>query len=331
MRLVIIDDNTLNQTNGVVTTMNAVKQQLFQRGIHSLYHVTPEHFCCIPAFVYPGAKLALNSWKLGNMVENLNPTHLHICTEGVLGIAARTAFRNRGWQYTTSAHTRWDLYLNKTVGCSPKWGNQYMRWFHRQSSTILVNTDSMKTELENQGWNNLKVWTRGVDRHIFDFKNKPIGSKPILLSVGRISSEKNLDAFCRLDFNKYQLVCVGDGPELPRLKRDYPWVRFLGQLKGKMLAEQYQKADVFVFPSVTDTFGLVMIESMSTGTPVAAFPAQGPVDVIEPGVTGFFDADLEIAIEKCLSLSRNTVYEGSKAWSWETTADIFLDTLVPIN
>ena len=331
MRLVIVDDNTFDQTNGVVTTMNAVKQQLFDRGIHSLYHITPQQFCTIPALIYPGAKLAIDSWRLPTMVENLLPTHLHICTEGVLGIAARTAFDKRGWRYTTSAHTRWDLYLNKMLGCSTKWGNQYMKWFRQKSSTILVNSASMKNELEANGWKNLKIWTRGVDRTIFDFKDRHVSHKPVLLSVGRISAEKNLDVFCRLDYNKYQLVCVGDGPDLPRLKRLYPWVTFLGQLKGLQLAAQYQEADVFVFPSVTDTFGLVMIESMSTGTPVAAFPAQGPVDVIEQGVTGWIDPDLETAIAQCLSLPRQKVYEGSKKWSWESTADIFLETLVPIN
>jgi glycosyltransferase involved in cell wall biosynthesis len=206
-----------------------------------------------------------------------------------------------------------------------------MKWFHQKSSTILVNSASMKNELEANGWKNLKIWTRGVDRTIFDFKDRHVSHKPVLLSVGRISAEKNLDVFCRLDYNKYQLVCVGDGPDLPRLKRLYPWVTFLGQLKGLQLAAQYQEADVFVFPSVTDTFGLVMIESMSTGTPVAAFPAQGPVDVIEQGVTGWIDPDLETAIAQCLSLPRQKVYEGSKKWSWESTADIFLETLVPIN
>jgi glycosyltransferase involved in cell wall biosynthesis len=328
MRLIIIDDNTATQTNGVVTTMREVKKELLGRGI-SIQHTTPDSFITVPAGVYPGAKLVLNPRRLRELIDEFDATHLHICTEGSLGLYARWFFKSQNWRYTTSVHTRWDLYLKNATGIDPKWGLRYMRWFHKHSAASLVNTESMHQELKSKGWNNLVTWTRGVDQRLFEFRDHPPGARPRVLCVGRISGEKNLDAFCQLDATLYDLICVGDGPQLATLKTQYPHVTFLGELHGQPLAQQYQQADCFVFPSKSDTFGLVMIESMSTGTAVAAYPVPGPQDVVEQGVTGFLAQDLGVAVEQCLRLSRKTVHQGSQKWSWSNTADIFLNTLVP--
>jgi glycosyltransferase involved in cell wall biosynthesis len=329
MRLIIIDDNMPNQVNGVVTTFNYLKNELFSRDNINVNHITPYQFYNIPAMVYPGARLPINLWKLENYIKSYNPTHLHICTEGLLGLTARSIFRKHGWNYTTSSHTRWDEYLAKTLKIKPNIGMKYMKWFHKYSYSVLVNTKSIATELELKGWKNLKIWTRGTDKDLFSFNDHTLTDKPTLLTVGRISKEKNIDAFCNLSkTNQYKLICVGDGPELNRLRKQYPDVIFLGELKGKELAEQYKMADCFVFTSITDTFGMVMIESMSTGTPIAAYPVQAPKDIIEQGITGFLHNDLNIAIDNCLSIPRKTVHDGSKKWCWKKTTDIFLNSLI---
>lgn len=329
MRLVIVDDNCQDQVNGVVTTMNAVKKQLFSRGIHNLIHITPDQMMSMPALVYPGARIPLNFWNLKKRIEAYEPTHLHICTEGVLGLTARQFFQNNNWRYTTSFHTRWDHYLKEKFGVPANKTMRYLKWFHQNSAATLVNTPTMQREMVLLGLSQAITWSRGVNTQLFQFNDRKCDLKPTLLSVGRISAEKNLEVFCNLSSEKYNLVCVGDGPDLKRLQNKYPGVTFTGQLSGKQLVHQYQNADCFVFTSKSDTFGLVMIESMSVGTPVAAFPVQGPIDVVDDGVTGVLNDDIQTAISQCLSLSRKTVFEGSKRWSWEKTTDIFVDTLVP--
>jgi len=329
MRLVIVDDNCQDQVNGVVTTMNEVKKQLFSRGIYNLIHITPDQMMSMPALVYPGARIPLNFWNLTKRIEAYEPTHLHICTEGVLGLTARQFFQNKNWRYTTSFHTRWDHYLQEKFGVPANKTMRYLKWFHQNSAATLVNTPTMQREMVSLGLSQAITWSRGVDTQLFQFNDRKCSDKPTLLSVGRVSAEKNLEVFCSLSPEKYNLVCVGDGPDLKRLQKTYPWVTFTGQLSGKQLVQQYQNADCFVFTSKSDTFGLVMIESMSVGTPVAAFPVQGPIDVVDDGVTGSLNHDIDAAISQCLTLCRQTVFAGSKKWSWKKTADIFVDTLVP--
>lgn len=328
MRLAIIDDNSQYQTNGVVTTVEALKQEFWARGLTDTIHITPDWFTHVPAGVYPGARFPLDFWRCREFIANFEPTHLHICTEGPLGLYARRIFQNKGWKYTTSFHTRWDLYMHKSFGINPKITMRYLKWFHKHSAAVLINTKTQLEELQQQGFNNLECWSRGVDKELFSFSSGAVDTKPTLLSVGRLSREKNLDDFCQLDHTQYHLRCVGDGPERKRLETQYPWVIFLGELKGKALASEYQKADCFVFPSKSDTFGLVMIESMSCGTPVAAYPVQGPLDAIDQGVTGVMNQNLRQAVEKALMIPRATVHKGSHRWTWSNTADIFLRTLV---
>jgi len=328
MRLAIIDDNTMSQTNGVVTTLEALKNEFWARGLMNTIHITPDWFTHVPAGVYPGARLPLDFWRCREFINRFDPTHLHICTEGPLGLYARRMFQNNRWKYTTSFHTRWDLYMHKSFGINLKITMRYLRWFHKHSAAVLINTKTQLHELQDQGFTNLQCWSRGVNKELFCFSHCTDNTKPILLSVGRLSKEKNLDDFCQLDYTRYHLRCVGDGPDRKRLESLYPWVTFLGELKGNALAAEYQKADCFVFPSKSDTFGLVMIESMSCGTPVAAYPVQGPLDAIDHGTTGILDENLRLAVEKALMIPRSTVYEGSHRWTWSNTADIFLRTLV---
>ena len=329
MRLVIVDDNSKDQTNGVVTTLKALKQEFSHRKLDKVLHITPDLFFHVPAYVYPGARFPVNLWRNSQLIDDFAPTHLHICTEGPLGLCARQMFKSRNWKYTTSFHTRWDLYLQKSFGINPNITIDYLRWFHKHSAAVLVNTQTQLQEMEQQRFANLVCWSRGVDKSVFSFDDHKKNLKPILLSVGRLSKEKNLDDFCLLDHRQYTLRCVGDGPDRKRLENLYPWVSFLGEKKGNDLAKEYQQADCFVFPSKSDTFGLVMIESMSCGTPVAAYPVQGPLDAVDQGTTGILNHDLKSAVQKALMIPRSTVSHGSERWTWGNTADIFLRTLVP--
>ena len=329
MKLLLVNDNTRNQTNGVVTTFKGVLNELEGREILT-YHVTPDHFRHFGLPGYPDVRITMDPWNLKSVVDWFKPTHVHIATEGVLGHAARRLCQARGWRYSTSFHTRWDSITDEMVGFGGERVRRHLRWFHSQSHSVLATTEGMKSLLEGWGFERVITWTRGVDKTLFSFRVPTDHPRPVLLNVGRVSVEKNLDTFCQLDPSKYDLRLVGDGPSLPRLKSLYPHVSFLGELKGESLAQQYQDADCFVFPSRSDTFGLVMIESMSTGTPVAAYPVQGPIDVVEQGVTGYVDEDLERAVDRCLGLDRHLVERGSQRWTWKNTADIFLNSLVEI-
>ena len=204
-----------------------------------------------------------------------------------------------------------------------------MRKLHRHSSAVMVPTETAKIELEQKGFTNVVSWTRGVDREQFEYNDKP-SKFPILVCVSRISKEKGLDDFCELPTPGYTKVVVGDGPYLNELKDKYPDVTFTGVKHGKPLAESYRQATCFVFPSRSDTFGVVMIESMACGTPVAAYPVTGPLDVIEEGVTGCMNEDLFQAIQDACNLDRGTVYEGSLKWTWRNCAKQFLSHLAHV-
>lgn len=328
MKLLIVNDNTLTQTNGVVTTFDNVIKQLANYTTVELKYVTVEEFYNIPSFLYPDVRLVLNPWKITKIIKQFNPTHIHIATEGCLGVVTKLTCDHKKISYTTSFHTRWDMFFKRIAGFDLPLINKYLLWFHSKSQKIFATTKGMKEQLEIDGYQNVIEWSRGVDNKLFTFMDHIISDKPRLLSVGRVSAEKNLTKFCELSPEKYELICVGDGPILKKLQQDYPHVIFLGELKGPELAKQYQLADCFVFTSVSDTFGLVMIEAMSTGTPTAGYPVQGPLDVIDVGYSGYLCEDIENAIDLALTLPRKTVHEISKKWSWENTTDIFLDNLV---
>jgi glycosyltransferase involved in cell wall biosynthesis len=331
MKICIVSD-TWNNINGVVTTMKALVHELKNRG-HDVLIIEPSLFKTISPWFYPDNDIAINFWKTIDLIEEFQPDAIHISTEGTLGFAARwyCKIKKNNIPHNTSYHTKFPEYLKIHTGLPLKCGYSLMRLFHKFSQKILVTTNSMKRELEAQGFKNLVVWSRGVDRSIFNNAQrvKSLKKEPILLCVSRASKEKGLDDFCSLKTNGIKIL-IGDGPYLDSLRQKYPDVLFLGFKKGQELAYYYVNADVFVFPSKSDTFGVVMLEAMACGTPIAAYPVTGPIDVINEGVTGYMDLNLDIAIQKCLTLDRQKVIDNSNHFSWEKTTDIFLENLVLI-
>jgi glycosyltransferase involved in cell wall biosynthesis len=331
MRLLIVNDNTLDAMNGVVTTFQNVLSCLQQDHAHvQVKYLSPQDFKHIKGVGYPDLSIPLDLWQLADQVDAFGPTHVHLGTEGVLGMAAKFLFDSRHWAYTSSLHTRWDMFAKQALGFE-LWGCQsLMRYFHKNSAAVLVTTPGMATEAHELGIDRTVVWSRGVNVHQFPFRDHAPGSPLRLLTVGRVSAEKRMERFCELNPHMYDLTLVGDGPQLAELKATHPHVKFTGALKGDALAEAYAQTDVFVFTSESDTFGLVMLESMACGTPVAALPVRGPLDVIEPGVTGFMHEDLNVAIQSCVTLDRHRVHEATKKFSWHAVTKKFLDTLVSI-
>jgi glycosyltransferase involved in cell wall biosynthesis len=248
-----------------------------------------------------------------------------------MGMFARRYLTVRGYRYNTAYHTKFPEGIKAILGIPEFVTWPLIRWFHSNSNCVLTTTPSMVKQLHDKGFvKNIKPWTRGIDRDIFKpAKRFNQATKPVMLNVSRVSAEKNLDAFYGMPVEGTKIQ-VGDGPKLEYYKKRYPDVHFVGAKRGKELANYYQQADVFVFPSKWDTFGLVQIEAMACGTPVAAYPVQGPVDVIDNNVTGVMDNDLVVATNKALELDREKVYTGSIKWSWERAWEIFRDNLVKL-
>lgn len=329
--VLIVTDNLQDQINGVVTTFTNLEACAVLDHYQFVY-IDPGQFTHFDCPGYNEIKITL-AWNIGQKIQALDPDHIHIATEGPLGFAARCWLDRRGWRYNTSYHTRFPEALKKILGVPESWSWRYMRWFHKHSGRVLTTTDSMVADLRSHGFvGDIRPWTRGVDRTVFK-PRRNVGrseSVPVLLCVSRLSKEKNLEAFCGLDIPGTRKVMVGDGPERDKLEALYPDVEFVGFQTGTELAQYYRDADVFVFPSRWDTFGIVMIEAMACGTPVAAYPVTGPRDVIEPGVTGIMNHDLAAAVKQCLLLNRNQVARGSERWSWQRCWHIFRDNLVAI-
>lgn len=324
-KLCIVTDAWLPQINGVVTTLTNLVRLAEHDGWQVLV-IHPNLFRSASVVGYPEIKL---SWPSGikRMIQNFGPDHLHIATEGPLGLAARISYRRQS--YTTAYHTQWAEFLYDIFKIPKCITWQSVRWFHDHGK-VMVPTPSIKQELIDKGVKSeVLLFSRGVDisrlkSNISHTHNK----KPRLLSVGRVSLEKNLDVFCNLDYEKYDLVLVGDGPYLSELKKKYPWVEFKGMLTGSNLADEYIKADCMVFTSKKDTFGLVIIESQSQGTPVAAYPVKGPIDVILPE-TGVMHNDIERAIEATLLLNRDTCKKvAMSVYSWDRAWQDFKNNLV---
>lgn len=331
--ILVITDNTPDQINGVVTTFRNIESPARADGYHIEY-VHPGLFCHVSCPGYPEVKLAWPS-GIGRRIKHIAPDHVHIATEGPVGLAARLWLDRYGWRYNTSYHTRFPEFLHELYGIPIGITYRYLRWFHKHSGRVLTTTDTMVKDLLSRGFSaDIRSWTRGVDRdnlapsqswtHPHDFTHRPR-----VLYVGRVSREKNLDALCVLN-PEFQIEIVGDGPYRTELQRRYPRVDFLGYRQGKDLADCYARADVFAFPSCADTFGIVMIESMSLGTPVAGYPVPGPLDVVEPGVNGYLDRDLATAIRRCVSLDRDQVRASAARWTWSNCWQIFRHNLVPV-
>lgn len=329
--ILIVTDNLPEQINGVVTTYKNLEAQAVADGYNIVY-LDPSRFPHINAPRYPEVKL---SWvrQIGKKIKEIQPDHIHIATEGPVGLACRVWCDRKGLTYNTAYHTKFPEGIKKLLGVPEFITWSYVRWFHKHSGKVLTTTDTMVNELRDHGFDGTVIpWTRGVDREIFNpsYRTETVVNHPILVCVSRVSKEKNLDDFCELDYPNAVKIMVGDGPYRKELEKKYPNVHFVGFKTGKDLAMYYAMADVFVFPSCWETFGIVMIEAMACGTPVAAYPAPGPMDVIREGRTGFMEKDLSTAVYRCLGLDRNKVQEYSMEWSWENCWKIFKDNLVPV-
>ena len=329
--ILIVTDNLPEQINGVVTTYKNLEAQAVADGYNIVY-LDPSRFPHINAPVYPEVKL---SWvrKIGKKIKEIQPDHIHIATEGPVGLACRVWCDRKNLTYNTAYHTKFPEGIKKLLGVPEFITWAYVRWFHKHSGKVLTTTETMVNDLVDHGFDGTVIpWTRGVDRDIFNpsYRTETVVNHPILVCVSRVSKEKNLDAFCELDYPGAIKIMVGDGPYRKELEKKYPDVQFVGFKTGKELAKYYAMADVFVFPSRWETFGIVMIEAMACGTPVAAYPAAGPMDVIREGSTGFMEKDLSTAVYRCLGLDRDKVQEYSMEWSWEHCWKIFKDNLVPV-
>lgn len=324
----IITDAWKPQINGVVTTLDKVMERLEREGVR-MDVIHPGRFRTVPLPGYPEIPLAINPWRLTALIEAFQPDTVHIATEGPLGLMARHYLKRRSLAFTSSLHTKFPEYLYARYRLPLAWGYRFMRWFHRPAAATLVTTESHRQELSTWDLEHLVVWGRGVDTCLFSPRPRIANNQPVLLYVGRVAVEKNLEAFLTLKA-RGQKVVVGDGPQREALQRQYPGVIWRGFRQGQELAKAYAEADVLVFPSLTDTFGLVMLEAMACGTPVAAYPVTGPRDVIREGVSGALDEDLARAVERALSIPRKRVRAFAEDHDWRAVARRFREALIPL-
>ncbi len=340
MRIMLITDAWEPQVNGAVRTMKRVIAECEEMG-HEWEIVSPaDDFLTMPLPTYSEIQLALFARsRISERFENFQPDAVHIATEGTLGLAGRAMCLKEKHPFSTSYHTRFPEYVSARFPVPTSWGYSYVRWFHKYSGKVMVATPSMRAELEEHGFNNVVSWTRGVDIDLFNpsrrieegqpgdpFEGLP---RPIFLNVGRVAVEKNIEAFAELDLPGTKVI-VGEGPQLAELKRKYPKVKFLGARFNEDLATCFASADVFCFPSLTDTFGLVILEAMAAGTPVAAFDAPGPRDIIPGSNSGVISDDLAQACKDCLNLDRQTTRAYAEGYSWRACAEAFIENLDPL-
>lgn len=324
MRILIVSDAWAPQVNGVVTSLTALVREL--RGLgHQVKLLSPADFRSLPCPTYPEIPLVWDLWRVGAAIRDYRPDCVHIATEGPLGWAARRWLGKRGLAFSTAIHTRFPEYVStRWPWIAPRWGYAFLRAFHRPSQAVLVTTERLREEFASWDFTRLQLWRKGVDTALFHPDGQRLRpARPVFLYVGRIAAEKNLPAFLDLDLPGEKWV-VGDGPQREALQRQYPQVRFLGYRHGQALAETYQDAAVLVFPSRTDTYGLVMLEALACGTPVAAYPVAGPLDVLLPGQSGVMDEDLRAACLAALELDRERCAELAAAQSWRASALEFL-------
>jgi glycosyltransferase involved in cell wall biosynthesis len=327
-RIAFITDTEFNQVNGVVTTIANLRSELEQRGFEIVV-IEPSQFRTVPYPKYPEIRIPINPLAIRRALKAADADAYHIFTEGVIGWTARLWLSRRGTSFTTSYHTRWPEFLRAQLRLPTAPTYALVRWFHRGAHRTLTTTDRMAQELHQRGFGTVSGWTRGVDRSTFKPTPSPFSQewpRPIWLYVGRVSWEKNIPAFLNLPLPGTRVV-VGDGPARATLESQYEDVKWLGVKRGGDLAACFSGSDVHVFPSLNDTFGVVMLEAMACGTPTAAFPVTGPLDVIEPGVTGYVNDDLYAACMAAWTLDRSTVLAGSQRWRWDEAADIFVNNL----
>jgi glycosyltransferase involved in cell wall biosynthesis len=331
-RILIVTDAWRPQVNGVVRTLESIGRELGGAG-HAVRFLTPERFWTLPVPSYPEIRISLASLgAVARHIEGVAPDHIHIATEGPLGLLARQYCLHHRLGFTTSFHTRFPEYVAMRVPVPQEWSYGYLRWFHAPAARTMVPTPSLRDDLIARGFGNLVLWSRGVDAVRFRPGPKTAFSDlpgPHMLYVGRVAAEKNVEAFLALDIAGTKIV-VGDGPDRPRLMRDYPDAVFLGYRHGEELGELYRSADVLVFPSHTDTFGNVITEALASGTPVAAYPVTGPRDVLDDPRAGALDENLAIAVARALTLERADARAHAERFTWAASAAQFFAALEPM-
>lgn len=328
MRLLVATDAWRPQINGVVRSLEhmAVEASAFGAEIAFL---TPERFRSVPMPTYPEIRLSLAMPdRVSRFVDETRPTHIHIATEGPIGLAVRSLCLRQGRAFTTSYHTRFPEYLSARLPVPRSWTYKALRQFHNGGRATMVSTPSLARELTAHGFRNILPWTRGVDTELFRPRDEQVldGAAPIFLFVGRVAVEKNIEAFLSLKLPGTKVV-VGDGPARIDLERKYPKALFLGSLTGEPLARVYASADVFVFPSLTDTFGIVLLEALASGLPIAAFPVTGPADVVGSSGCGVLDEDLRQAALSALRIPRDRCRAYGETFTWRESARQFFSNI----
>ncbi len=330
MRILLVTDAWAPQINGVVVTLTNTVRWLERWG-HEVHVISPEGFRTMPMPTYPEIPLALMPGaQVARRIKAFDPDAIHIATEGPLGAAARSYCIKHRLSFTTAYHTCFPEYVKPRFGVPLALTYAWLRRFHARSSALLVATPAIRTLLEARGFANIADWSRGVDTDLFTPAKERFSDlrRPVFLYVGRVAIEKNLPAFLSLDLPGTKMV-VGDGPDRVMLEKRFPEAVFVGAKTGGELASYFQRADVFVFPSRTDTFGLVLIEAMACGTPVAAYPVRGPIDVVKDPSAGVLDNDLGSAAMSALTLDREKVARYGSRFTWEASTRQFLASLVP--
>lgn len=328
MKVMIVTDAWQPQVNGVVRTLTTTRRELQAMG-HEVELLSPLEFATLPCPTYPDIRLSLLPGKgVEKRIRDFSPNALHIATEGPLGLAARRYALKHGLPFTTAYHTRFPEYVEARFRLPLSWTYRFLRWFHGPSRAVMAPTPKVKADLEAWGFDNVVLWSRGVDLDVFRPQDvhRLDSEPPIFLYVGRVAVEKNIEAFLELDLPGSKWV-VGDGPALAGLRAKYPEVNYLGVLEQHELAEVYASANVFVFPSRTDTFGLVLLEAMACGLPVAAYPVTGPIDVLGDSNAGVMREDLREACLAALEIDRSTARAHAEKYSWRAASEQFIGHL----
>ena len=331
MKIAIVTDAWYPQINGVVRTLTKTRQGLEALG-HEVMMITPESFRTLPCPTYPEIRLSILPGRIVSArLRTFAPDHLHIATEGPLGLAARGYAKRNQLAFTTAYHTRFPEYVRSRIMIPLSWTYAFIRWFHRPGKAVMAPTNAVVADLQTWRIGNPVIWPRGVDLDLFqpseDAKTRADLKNPVFINVGRVAVEKNLEAFLDLDLPGEKWI-VGGGPALAQMKTRYPDVKFFGPKDMKDLPAIYEKADVFVFPSRTDTFGLVLLEAMACGLPVAAYPVTGPIDVVGQSKAGVLDDDLGKAALAALKISRKAARKHAETFSWSAATNIFAGHLV---
>lgn len=328
MKIALVSDAWLPQTNGVVRTLRETTRCLEAAG-HTVRTVTPIPFRTFPCPTYPEIRLAaLPRRRVQRILDDFQPDAVHIATEGPIGLAGRRWCRQRGQVFTSSFHTRFPEYVRLRAPIPVDWTWRMLRWFHDAAERTLVPTRTQQEELAARGFHSPVVWGRGVDTGLFrpELRGELPGPGPHLMYMGRVSVEKNIEAFLRLETAGTKWV-VGGGPALESFRQAWPAVNFVGPKYGEDLATWLASADVFVFPSRTDTFGIVLLEAMACGLPVAAYPVPGPRDVVNEGESGVLDDDLQRAVDGALQLDRAACRRHALEHTWERATAQFCSYL----